>query len=439
MKTSQVRYKTEPLKTWERAKELRLKHYRDVANARGEGKILSSGSMEAFTELVAAFGDHVHMAAEPYGASIGSDPDFSRQCVEAFESRGYARDLCAYTRNYLGSVLLDRYPFGGHFPRPDFCFQAHSCESHGKWFQTASEFMNIPLFSIEMPLAPHGLRLENRVEYLSNQFYEAIEWLKKTTGREFDDERFARAVENSFVSTKLWAEVCAYNKYVPAPINQKNIFTFYVPLLLDRASDETLSFYRELRDEARYRAENGIAALATERCRLLDDSPPPWYYLSLYRYLEMYGAISVGSTYSFGLTGAWEDDEDGTMIPKKTPMEKGVRLKTRDDYIRALARWAIERLFYFMSMAQPDDKSIKMLQMVKEWKVDGVVFHLNRGCEGLAFGQKENNLYLKDAGVATMNYEGNNADKREFDEKRVLGRIDTFMESLGLRKLEKSV
>ncbi len=434
MQINRTIYKTEPLKCWEKAKELRNKHYRDAANARYEGKILSSGSMEAFTELIAAFGDHVHMASEPYGASIGSDPEFSRQCVEGLESKGYARDLCAYTRNYLGSVLINKYHFGGAFPVPDFCFQAHSCESHGKWLQAASEMMGVPYFCIDMPLAPHGLRIENRISYLADQFHEAIRWLEKTTGRGFDDERFARAVENSFVSTKLWAEICACNKHVPAPINQKNIFTFYVPLLLDRSSDETLSFYRELRDEAKYRAENDIAALPSERCRLLDDSPPPWYFLGLYRYLEQYGALSIGSTYSFGLTGAWEDGEDGTMAPKKTPMEKGIHLKTRDDYINALARWAIERLFYFMSMAQPEDKSVKMLQMVREWHADGVIFHLNRGCEGLAFGQKENNLYLKDAGIPTISYEGNNADKREFDEKRVLGRIDAFMESLGLKK-----
>ncbi len=430
-------YRTEPLKCWEKAKELRLKHYRDVANAGEAGKILSSGSMEAFTEFIAAFGDHIHMASEPYGATIGSDPEFSRQCVEILESRGYARDLCAYTRNYLGSVLINRYYFGGKFPKPDFCFQSHSCESHGKWLQAASEIMGIPYFCIDMPVAPHSLRMENRINYLVDQFYEAITWLKKTTGREFNDERFAKAVENSFISTKLWAEICDCNKHIPAPISQKNIFSFYVPLLLDRTSDETLNFYRELRDEAKYRAENDIAALATERCRLLDDSPPPWYFLGLYRYLEEFGAISVGSTYSFGLTGAWEDGIDGTMTPKKTPMEKGIQLKNTDDYIRALARWAIERLFYFMSMAQPEDKSIKMLQMVKEWHADGVVFHLNRGCEGLAFGQKENRMYLNKAGISTMAYEGNNADRREFDEKKVLNLIDTFMESLGLKKLRK--
>lgn len=430
-------YRTEPLKCWNKAKELRQKHYRDTVNAREEGKILSSGSLEAFTELIAGFGEHVHMASEPYGASIGSDPEFSRQCVEALEFRGYARDFCAYTRNYLGSVLINKYYFGGNFPKPDFCYQAHSCDTHGKWLQAASEIMGIPYFCIEMPIAPHGLRLENRINYLSSQFYDAIDWLRKTTRKEFDDERFARAVENSFISTKLWAEVCAYNRHIPAPMNQKSIFSFYVPLMADRESDETLKFYRELRDELRYRTENNIAALAAERCRLLDDAPPPWYFLDLYRHLERYGVVVLGSTYTFGLTGAWEDGPDGTMTPKKTPMEKGIRLKSRDDYIRALARWGIERLFYFMSMAQPDDKSVRMLQMVKEWNVDGVLFHLNRGCEGLAFGQKENRMYLSQAGIPSMVYEGNCADKREFDEKKVLSLIDTFMESLGLKKLEK--
>lgn len=438
LKTYQV-YKTKPFESWQKFKELRNKNYRDIMNARKEGKVLTTGGMESPTELVAAFVDFVHLSEEPYGASCAINSEFSLECLQATEARGYARDLCAYMRNYMGSLFLNRFAFGGEFPIPNFSFQVHACDTHAKWMQAVTEIEHIPFFSVDTPLAPlqYTERMENRLEYVVNQYYEGIEWLKKTTGKEFDDERFIKAVKNSLTSTRLWAEICHYNKNIPAPLDQKSIFTFYVPILQDRISDEIVSAYTMLRDEMKYRAENDIAAVAHERCRIMDDSPPPWYFLELYRYFERYGGVSVGSTYTYGLTGAWEDQPDGTIGPKKLPWERGIELRTRDDYIKYLVRWTMERLFYFQSMCQPDDKSKMMLRMAKEWKLDAVVFHLNRGCEGLAYGQKENKLYLSSHGIPTLAYEGNNADKREWDAKGVIRRIDTFMEGLGLKRIDE--
>ncbi|NIV34516.1 MAG: benzoyl-CoA reductase, bzd-type, subunit O, partial [Anaerolineae bacterium] len=44
--------------------------------------------------------------------------DFAAQCHEAAQAKGYARDLCAYMRNYWGSILLNKYVFGGEWPEP---------------------------------------------------------------------------------------------------------------------------------------------------------------------------------------------------------------------------------------------------------------------------------------------------------------------------------
>ena len=89
-------------------------------------------------------------------------------------------------------------------------------------------------------------------------------------------------------------------------------------------------FYEELRDEVRYRVDNNIAALPDERCRLMSDTQPPWSFLKVFRYLEKYGAISIGSLYTFGLIGIWETRPDGTWGPRTTPMQKGDSITTRD-------------------------------------------------------------------------------------------------------------
>jgi benzoyl-CoA reductase subunit B len=77
-----------------------------------------------------------------------------------------------------------------------------------------------------------------------------------------------------------------------------------------------------------------------------------------------------------------------------------------------------------------------MLRIAKEWKLDGIMLHYNRGCEGLSLGIAENRLALKKAGFPVMIFEGNMGDEREFDEAQTMTRIDAFMESLDFEKIK---
>ncbi|MCW2278174.1 2-hydroxyglutaryl-CoA dehydratase D-component [Heliophilum fasciatum] len=75
-----------------------------------------------------------------------------------------------------------------------------------------------------------------------------------------------------------------------------------------------------------------------------------------------------------------------------------------------------------------------MIRIAKEWKLDGVMLHYNRGCEGLSLGIAENRLAIAKAGIPVMTFEGNMGDEREFDEARTMDRIDAFMETMGLKR-----
>jgi benzoyl-CoA reductase subunit B len=75
-----------------------------------------------------------------------------------------------------------------------------------------------------------------------------------------------------------------------------------------------------------------------------------------------------------------------------------------------------------------------MIRIAKQWKLDGVMLHYNRGCEGLSLGIAENRLALLQAGYPVMVFEGNMGDEREFDMTRTMSRIDAFMETLGIKK-----
>jgi benzoyl-CoA reductase subunit B len=429
-------YPTRPLACWGKAKELRQTYYREYATAHERGALRWAGGAWSLGAVPAGLGRDVHsLTSEPYAASIAWNKDLSERCMEAVEKRGYARDLCSYMRNYWGSLLLDEYAFGGPFPKPDFIWQDHICCSHAKWYQVVCDLEpGIPYFCVDVSVGPYIELNEHRLSYVVGQLHDGIEWLEKVTDRTYDDGLLIEAVQNECRATSVWAELCALNKAVPAPLDEKSMYSLYALGTLMKHDRRVADFYEELRDEVADRVEHGIAAVANERCRVMSDTQPPWGFLEMFRYLEEFGCVSVGSLYTFALIGVWEEQADGTWGPRPTPMAQGIEISDRDQALRILAEWNLSKPEW-QHFYSPHLKSEMMVRIAREWQLDGVMLHYNRGCEGLTVGIAENRLALLEAGFPVMTFEGNMGDEREFDKARTYARIDSFMETLGLRKL----
>ncbi|MEW5936315.1 MAG: benzoyl-CoA reductase, bzd-type, subunit O [Candidatus Thermoplasmatota archaeon] len=430
------KYPTEPLRCWEKAKKIRMDYYKGFAEARERGGLRWAGGAWSFDAIPAGLGDDVYpLTGEPYGASTAFNKEQSLKCLEATEKAGWARDLCSYMRNYWGSIILDEYTFGGRFPKPDFLWQDHICCSHAKWYQVARELEGgkVPYFCIDVAAGPEDEITEHGIEYLVGQMHDGIEWLENVTGRKYNDNMLIKAVYNECRATSTWAEICCLNKQIPATLDEKTMYSLYVLGTLKKHSQEVADFYEELRDEMKDRVARGIAAIPNERCRVMTDTQPPWGFLNVFRYMEKYGCVSVGSLYTFALIGAWEVKPDGTWGPRTTPQQRGITIKDRDQALRVLAEWNLHKPewqhFYSCHL-----KSEMMVRIAREWSLSGVMLHYNRGCEGLSLGIAENRLALLEAGFPVMVFEGNMGDEREFDEARTMARIDTFMETLGIKK-----
>ena len=430
-------YPTEPLKCWGRAKEIRQQFYERYRDIKDEGGIRWIGGAWSLSAVPAGLGrDVACLTSEPYGATIAFDKPFSTRCMEAAEKKGFARDLCSYMRNYWGSVILNEYALGGPFPKPDFIWQDHICCSHAKWYQVVSDLEGgLPFFCVDVAAGPAHEIDDNKINYLTGQMLDGIEWMEKVTGRTYDDELLLEACQNEFRSTSLWAEISCLNKARPAPLDEKSMYSLYVLGTLAKHQKDVADFYEELRDETADRAARGIAACAYERCRLISDTQPPWAFLKVFRYLERFGAVSVGSLYTFGLIGLFEVKEDGTWGPRTTPMDAGADLSSREKILRAYAEWNLHKPEW-QHFYSPHLKSEMMIRICKEWNVDGVMLHYNRGCEGLSLGIAENRLALIEAGYPVLPFEGNMGDEREFDEARTMSRMDSFMETLDLHRID---
>jgi benzoyl-CoA reductase subunit B len=149
--------------------------------------------------------------------------------------------------------------------------------------------------------------------------------------------------------------------------------------------------------------------------------------------MEKYGAVSVGSLYTFGLIGMWQYLPDGTWVPKPVPSKKP---QTREEALDAIVRWTMHKPEW-AHFYQPELKTQMMESIVKQWKVNAVLLHYNRGCEGLSVHIAENRLGLMQKGIPVFPFEGNMGDERDFDLQGTMARLTSFFESMGLKKIKE--
>ena len=437
---AETKYTTKGLDCWGKAKELRMNYYNDYAEAHDRGALRWEGGAWSFDTIPQALEGGVYpLTEEPYGASVGANPKMQVRFQEAAEGKwGCARDLCAYLRSYLGSIILDEYAFGGKWPKADFIFQNHICCSHAKWLQVAAELEggDIPYFCFDVGVGPYDKIGERQINYVVEQLYDGIEFLEKATGRKIVDEKLIQNVHNTYVSACYWAKVCELNQAVPAPLDEKTMYSLYVLGTLEKSSKEIADFYVELFQEVKDRVANQIAAVGNERCRVLGDSQPPWAFLRILRYMEEYGVVSIGSLYTFSLIGWWKVDDSGNLVPYPSLEEQGITIKDRDHALRLLVEGELKGKLMWAPFYGAKLKNEIVKKIARQWKCDAAMLHLNRGCEGTAMHQMELKIALAEAGLPVMTYEGNMADEREFDEARDLRLIDLFLtETMGLKKL----
>lgn len=433
-----AQYKTEPLKSWNKAKEIRANFYKNYAQAHDKGALRVAGGAWTFDAVPAALEKPVHfLTSEPYGASLAHNKALSLRCLEAAEKYGYARDLCAYMRNYWGSIIVDEYAFGGPFPKPDIIWQDHICCSHAKWYQVVNELEggHVPFYCVDMGAAPceekekNPQRYKAAVDYVAGQLFDGIEFLEKASNSKINDEKLISKVWSDITSTHWWARCCELNKNKPAVVEEKTMYSLYVLCTLEKSSEEIAAFIKdELYPDLEDRMNRGIAAIPNEKVRVMSDTQPPWSFLSIFRYMEELGCVSIGSLYTFGLEGMWTM-KDGHLTARPMPDKKPAN---REEAIYMLADWHIskpEYQHYFHCQLKSD----MMISIAKDWSLDGIMLHYNRGCEGLSLGIAENRLALMKAGFPVMTFEGNMGDEREFDEVKTKARIDAFMETLGVK------
>jgi benzoyl-CoA reductase subunit B len=434
-------WETRPLEFWAKAKELRAKwemSSRDENTLVGQGSTYDVDWSECFPALTI-------IEDNPAGSTIqAKDSPFARKCRLASEIRGWGREICGYTNNLWGSMYLGHERDGYPFPLRKFVIAVPAeCDQHTKRGQQCRDFTPVPGW-----MADHcvyfgdddPVRDKSILEHNTWCQYKEINDIERIFGQRFDDEKLNEMIKISRDISDFGRDIqILMGQTIPAPLGAKDLYSVYTIGYLAKVDpQETVNFWRMVRDEVKWRAENQIAAVGNERFRWIEAHPPSWHFLKYYRYMEQYGAVCLGTQYTQqNCGGLLEYKPDGSIdhrVPAAYPTDTPI--ETREDAIRMLVgpdarqprAWKMDEYI----------RKDSIVEFAKIMQADGALLPLWRGGVGCTLTRKEQGARLRDElGLNVIYYEGSQpGDRTDLDEKRLLDQLDAWMDSLGLQKLE---
>ena len=433
-------WETRPLEFWGKAKELRANY--DKAVASEKNNVIGQGNWD----WGPAYPAITIMHDNPIGSMIEArNSTFARKARLASEIRGWGREICGYQGNCWGTQFLGYIEDGSPWRRRELV-APHPCvcDQHAKRGQQARDFENMPQWMSDQCMYTGEYDEEREKPMLEHKAYcnlRVVNDVERIFGQKCDDEKLVKILKSGAASQQYRREISfLMARTIPSPLSVKDLYSVYTIGMLTKIDpDETLKFWKMVRDEVKWRADNQIAAVGNERFRFMEAHPPSWHYLKYYRYLESYGAVCLGSQYSNG--GTFELDEEGVpqyfdirRYPEDTAME------TREDIIRVSVSRDGRSSFGGISSGNCKvDEYIyrdRIVKFAKTYQVDGALLAIWRHGVGCTFTRKEQAMYLKEAGLSVMHYEGSQpGDRTDMDEKRFLDQLDTWMQCNGLRRL----
>ena len=431
-------WETRPLEFWAKAKELRAGWQKSVES---KEKIIGQGNTGPECNWADAFPAVTLIEDNPLGAMMQSrNEPFARKARLACEIRGWGREICGYQGNCWGAQFLGYIEDGTPWPKrrmvvPFPC----QCDQHIKRGQQARDFENMPMWNGDNPVYFGPNDEAREIPMLEHKTYcnlRVLNDIERIFGQKFDDEKFAELMSADQQVKEYAGEVSLLVlTTIPAPLSAKDLFSVFTIGGLTKIDPEaTIQFWKMVRDEVKWRAENQIAAVGNERFRWIEAHPPSWHFMKYYRYMEGYGAVCMGSQYTNIAAGSLEIKPDGTpgirpsqSYPVDTP------IITREDGVR-FSGGSEARVNFSYKM----DEYIRrdaIVEFAKICKADGALLPIWRHGVGCTLTRKEQAMYLKEAGLSVMHYEGSQPGERtDLDEKRFLDQLDTWMQSQGLRR-----
>lgn len=394
-----------------RMKELMADHFHalDAAKKNGTPKVAWCTSVGP-AELLHAMGFLVYYP-ENHGALLGATR-MATDFIPVANSVGYSPDICSYLTADVGAYLKHSTPLTKAYgiesiPKADvLVYNTNQCRDVQDWFSFYAREWNVPLIGVHTHRNIGSVK-DYHIADLAAQFRDLLPTLEQVSGNRFDIDRLREVVGLSLECTRLWRKVLECGAAKPAPLTFFDATIHMAPAVVLRGLPEAVEYYKLLLTELTTRIQDNVSAVEGERHRLYWDGMPIWGKLR--DLSELFGSLRtnvVASTYC----NSWIFDA----FDPAEPFESMARAYTELFIVR--------------------DESYKesyLDQWIKDFQIDGVIFHDARTCPN-----NSNSRYCMPQrlstrlNVPTLVINGDLNDLRCYSEEQTNTNLEAFIEQL---------
>ena len=381
------------------------KHYDDALNAKKNNKPVAWCTSISPQEILTTMGIHA-VYPENHSAAIGARKQ-ALEFIEHAENNGYSSDICSYARVNLAYMEIQKSD-AGNIPLPDMIFCCSNiCNTVIKWYESIARSLNVPMILIDTPFNHEYEVNGQNVKYIKGQILEAITQLEDITKERFDYDKFNEVMKTSSETSVWWKKAAMQAKAKPSPLNGFDLFNYMAAIVCMRGTNEGLQLYKKLYEELEYKKINKLGPWkdGEEKYRIMWDGIACWPYLgTTYKLLKKYGINMVTSTYP-----------DSWHIVYETGDLEGMAKAYSSNYVNRNLEFGVDNI----------------TELVKEYSLDGIIYHLNRSCKFMDFRQFEVQRQVEEkTGVPSVMFDGDQTDPRVFSEAQFETRIQTLVEMM---------
>jgi benzoyl-CoA reductase/2-hydroxyglutaryl-CoA dehydratase subunit BcrC/BadD/HgdB len=247
-----------------------------------------------------------------------------------------------------------------------------------------------------------------------------VAFLEKHTGKKLDRERLRKIIETTEATRRKRWECYEARKAVPCPMPTGDMLSCLTPGLFLASRPEATKFFEDLYDELQERIRDKVGVVPNEKYRLLwGGGLPPWHNMGIFTYFEEKDAVFVIET-------------------AYMPFEPyDVKVKS-DDPLELMVRTAYARNTERNRRAMlgcGDVATQNLLDLIRDYKVDGMVMHGSKSCRATTIGQTYyQNMVAEHVKIPTLFIESDIVDTRDYAEADMKMKIDAFIETLAAAK-----
>jgi benzoyl-CoA reductase subunit B len=356
----------------------------------------------------------------------------AHEYLDEAEDQGYSPDICGYVKADVALQLRGGDHPMGRIPPPRLAVLTNACNTYIKWAEIWERMYGVPMFTMDIPGTrgagcqtwPGDRRFENDRRYVEAQIRELIALCEQVTGRSFDIDALRERMGYANELNAAWARILELNKASPSVFNALTDGTIYLGVANGfRGTAEGAAYFKELVEELEYKAAQGIGTTTDERHRLCFVGVP--CYPIFRRFNEIFaewGGTFVNSTYLWFASGGANTGFQYNLDKPVESLAEGMLVSVRD---------SMDSMFY-------QDRVIR--SMVKDFALDGVIFHPIKSCRtvstGLADCRRE---LLERDGIPSLFIESDMMDRRVVSEAQMKNRIDAFFEGLESREKQRAI